>query len=135
MMSIQLRDVYLRERQLAPSVRQTLWQTNALNTVLMTKTTHVDGYYFAEMTLDAPEYSLLIKESLENPKDSDTKVSFVRLWVSSVTALMTLVTPIIHEVKGLLYPETVVYASIGPDKNRCGTFEIASEFVQRLFYS
>lgn len=132
-MSAQLRDVYNRERQLMPCVRQTLWQTNALNTILMTKTTYVHGYFFAEMTLDAPEYSLMIKESLENPAESDTKVTFVRLWASSATALMTLLTPIINEIKGLLYPETIIYASIGPNKNVCGNFELAPPFVRHLF--
>lgn len=133
-MSARLRDVYLRERKLVPSVRQTLWQTNAINTILTTKTTYVHGYYFAEMTLDAPEYSLLIKESLESPAESDTKMTFVRLWASSTAALMTLLSPIIYEIKGLLYPETVIYASIGLDKNACGNFEIAPECIRRLFF-
>jgi len=135
MSMLKLRDVYLRERQLTPSIHQTLWQTNTFNTVLTTKTSYVDGYYFAEMSLDTPEYSLVVKESLEKHSFSDTKVTFVRIWANSVTTLMTVMVPIIQEIRELLYPETVVYSSIGHDKNTCTNFEIAPEFVQRLFYS
>lgn len=135
MSMINLRDVYLRERQLMPSIHETLWQTNAFNTILTTKTSYINGYYFAEMTLDTPEYSLVIKESLEKHTYSDTKVTFIRIWANSVTTLMTVMVPIIHEIRELMYPETVVYSSIGHGKNSCNNFEIAPEFVQRLFYS
>ena len=131
---LKLRDVYLRERQLMPSIHQTLWQTNTINTILITKITHIRGYYFMEMTLDTPEFSLVIKESLESHTFSDTKVTFVRLWANSVTTLMTVMVPIIQEIRELLYPETVLYSSIGHDKNTCNNFEIAPKFVQRLFY-
>lgn len=128
-----LQQVYLRERQLPQSVHQTLWQTNTANTILATKVTHAGGFYFVEMTIDTPHYSFLVKESLDMPAMSDAKVTFVRIWASSLEIVHTCLAPLIREIKGVLYPETVVYSSIGPNKNACGQFHIAPDSIQRLF--
>jgi hypothetical protein len=130
MSKIQLADVYLRERHMPLGVRQTLWTTDSTHTILITKTSYAQGYYFLEMSIETPQYAIVIRESLG---DADENISYVKVWAESETALCTNAAPVIQSLRRVLYPDTVIFSSICPCKLNCVRFECAPESVQKMF--